>query len=154
MHDAHEAYTGDAPTPFKKAVDAEGSECEHGYLGGSYHAVQERLDKAIRKQFGMFETEPVYVKFADRLALLLEATSDNIGKDLKAWGRGLFDQSHFDAIELLPEKTLAYIRNPLPEKRAHASFLNEFNRIIFERKKLAASLGEPLKVGALTFKRR
>lgn len=153
MHDAHEAYTGDAPTPFKNAVDEE-KVYSYPHPVGAYRAVQNRLDKALRKQFGLFETEPAYVKFADRLALLLEATSDNIGKDLKAWGRGLFDASHFEAIELLPEKTLDYIREPLTERRAHVSFLNEFNQIVNERKHLAESLGKPITVGALTFKRR
>jgi 5'-deoxynucleotidase YfbR-like HD superfamily hydrolase len=152
MHDAHEAYTGDTPTPFKRTVDSEYVDDDH--TTNNYTRAQARLDRAIRKQFGMFSTEPQYVKFADRLALLIEATSDNVGHDLKEWGLGLFEQPHYAALEILPEDILEYIRQPLTERRAYASFVNEFNEICHERAKVAESLGQPFTAGALTFKRR
>lgn len=157
MHDAHEAYTGDAPTPFKRTVDAAGycmgARSEVADIVASYSNVQCRLDRAIRKQFSLFQTEPDYIKFADRLALLIEATGPNIGHDLKEWGLGLFKDEHHEALKLIPEKLIAYITVPRTEHRSYADFISEYNRICTEKQAEIDRLAEVEQVGALTFRR-
>lgn len=153
MHDAHEAYTGDAPTPFKRAVNSHSA--ASSAMGGleSYDILQHRLDCAIRKQFCLFQTEPAYIKFADRLALLIEATGPNIGHDLKEWGLGLFKDEHHEALKLIPEKLIAYITIPRTEHRSYADFIGEYNRICNEKQAEIDRLAEVEQVGALTFRR-
>ena len=63
LHDAHEAYIGDLPTPLKK------------FLGAEYRVIRMRLDRAITDHF---ELQPnafhhPLVKQADAIALRAEA---------------------------------------------------------------------------------
>lgn len=157
MHDAHEAYTGDAPTPFKRSVDNEVMQ-EMDQSGMeipecAYHRVQARLDRAIRSRFHLFASEPSYIKFADRIALLIEATGPNVGHDLRTWGLGLFNAEHHATIKRLPEKLIAYITTPRTESRSYADFLGEYHRIEAEKAVQAERLAEVVEVGPLSFKR-
>jgi uncharacterized protein len=61
LHDAHEAYTGDLPTPLKRV------------LGDGWRRVERRVRAAVAVHFGISEAQPELVTYADRLALLLEA---------------------------------------------------------------------------------
>ena len=49
MHDAHEAYTGDATTPYQQAIEAE---LPTGWPS-PIKRIQERLDRAIAQRFGI-----------------------------------------------------------------------------------------------------
>ena len=66
LHDAPEYVIGDMITPFKYA------------LGGIYHEIEDRLEKAVHIRFGLPAVLPEYVersiKRADRMAAWLEAT--------------------------------------------------------------------------------
>ena len=60
LHDAHEAYMGDVPSPLK-------SVCA-GFKSSEGH-----IDRAVRQAFSMANTMPPHVKTADRIALILES---------------------------------------------------------------------------------
>lgn len=60
MHDAHEAYFSDLATPWKAMVP-------------DYKSVENRLEAAMRKQFGLSSTISTGVKLADWYALFIEA---------------------------------------------------------------------------------
>lgn len=63
LHDAHEAYLGDIPTPLKNA------------LGPEYRQMVDRMDYAIAKHVGLWSSDfhhPAVV-WADAVALRLEA---------------------------------------------------------------------------------
>ena len=60
MHDAHEAYFSDLASPWKVLVP-------------DYRAVEERLEHAMREQFGLAPKISEGVKLADWLALFIEA---------------------------------------------------------------------------------
>jgi hypothetical protein len=88
LHDAHEAYTGDIPTPLKTAL-AElrrvwGGDCD------PLRVVQDRLQDAIETAFGFDEitwcgdTDAITHK-ADRLALAIEKR-DLMGPAPRPWG--------------------------------------------------------------------
>lgn len=70
LHDAHEAYTGDISTPLKRMLG------NHDDRSGVY-AVQDALDRAIGKSFGLPDfceiTSGKEIKAADAMALQLEA---------------------------------------------------------------------------------
>ena len=66
LHDAPEYVIGDMITPFKYA------------LGGIYHDIEDRLEKAVHIRFGLPPVLPEHIersiKRADRMAAWLEAT--------------------------------------------------------------------------------
>lgn len=65
LHDAHEAYTGDIPSPIKKIPE----------LQETFKLIEMRLDHAIRTQFALGEltdAEKVVIKYCDKLAQAIE----------------------------------------------------------------------------------
>jgi uncharacterized protein len=60
LHDGLEAYLSDVPSPFK-------------HLLPDYKAIDNRLDMALRKSFGLPLTKTAHCKEADWLALFIEA---------------------------------------------------------------------------------
>lgn len=71
LHDAHEAYTGDIPTPVKLLLGS-----RHANTG--IYLIQERLDHAIHvglgiRPGGLGQAARFEIKAADNLALLIEA---------------------------------------------------------------------------------
>jgi hypothetical protein len=66
FHDAHEAYTGDIPSPIKRIPE----------LRGPLKAIEQRLDSSIREAFGLEDpSESIrnIVKYADNLAQAVES---------------------------------------------------------------------------------
>jgi uncharacterized protein len=61
LHDAHEAYIGDLPTPLKRL------------LGESWERIESRVRDVVRLRFGVPRVQHELVTYADQLALLLEA---------------------------------------------------------------------------------
>lgn len=60
LHDGHEAYMTDIPTPLKRLLP-------------EYYVIAEGVQKAINNRFALSEQEPLEVKEADRKALVIEA---------------------------------------------------------------------------------
>lgn len=63
LHDAHEAFVGDASTPMKHA------------LGGAWHLVEEAWQRATLRAFGVLTPSAAYrsaIKRADLMALAIE----------------------------------------------------------------------------------
>jgi hypothetical protein len=111
LHDAHEAYTGDAATPLKQALRAASP------VGSSpLDAIQDRLQDAIETAFGLdrltfsFEAgDPI--KAADMLALAIEAR-DLMGPPPEPWGVKLPDtEGHAKVEPLDPWESSAVFEN-------------------------------------------
>lgn len=149
LHDAHEAYMGDVPTPLKRAINNIGG-FGTGLPHKDFDAVSSRLDCAIRKALRMSEVEPHAVKFADRVALLVEATSRNVRKNVAKWPPGMFDHTHAEAVHRLPAEYIAFINTPLPEHRARNKFLSTFKELThaLKIKVPAAQVGDGQKRGS------
>lgn len=65
LHDAHEAYTGDIPSPIKKIPE----------LRDTFKLIEMRLDHAIFSKFMLDElsdNEKILIKFCDKLAQAIE----------------------------------------------------------------------------------
>lgn len=65
LHDAHEAYTGDIPSPIKKIPE----------LRDTFKLIEMRLDHAIFSKFELTELtndEKILIKFCDKLAQAIE----------------------------------------------------------------------------------
>ena len=65
LHDAHEAYTGDIPSPIKKIPE----------LKETFKIIEMKLDHAIRMQFQLHEPsedEQIVIKYCDKLAQAIE----------------------------------------------------------------------------------
>lgn len=65
LHDAHEAYTGDIPSPIKKIPQ----------LRETFKQIEKKLDDAIRSHFCLSDTtedEVVAIKYCDKLAQAIE----------------------------------------------------------------------------------
>ena len=60
LHDAHEAYTGDLPTPLK-------------LLCNDFQKIEKNIDKRIRKKYNLPDEISEEVKSADSAALYLES---------------------------------------------------------------------------------
>jgi len=92
----------------------------------------------------MSEVEPHAVKFADRVALLVEATSRNVRKNVAKWPAGMFGPEHAEAVQKLPCEYLDFINTPLPEHRARNRFLSTFKDLVHRLKirAPAARVGE------------
>lgn len=107
LHDAHEAYIGDIPSPIKKIPE----------LRETFKLIERRLDLAIFSYFGlseMTEQEHVAIKFCDKIAQAIE------GYQFMP-SRG----SNWD----LPEPTLTMLQKfPAPEIPLHSylSFISHY----------------------------
>jgi hypothetical protein len=80
MHDAHEAFTGDIPTPIKRALSEGGRD--------ALHALQTRIDVALGYRFGCVQltaAERDLVKMCDLIALVTEARDLLPGGPLDNW---------------------------------------------------------------------
>jgi len=64
LHDAHEAYCKDIPSPLKGIIAGHGS---------PYRSVEETLDTVIRRKYGLPESMSSPVADADRVTLASEA---------------------------------------------------------------------------------
>ncbi len=109
LHDAPEYVIGDMITPFKHV------------LGGVYHEIEERLDRAVNIRFGLPPIIPDSVKRtikrADRMAAWLEATQ-----------LAGFSQQEALKIFIKPAGTPANIRlRPQSPNDAATSFLRRFS---------------------------
>lgn len=62
LHDGHESYMGDTPSPLKVM------------LGSQFRNVERSIDKAVRQKFQLASTMPPNVKVADYMALMIEST--------------------------------------------------------------------------------
>ena len=65
LHDAHEAYTGDIPSPIKKIPE----------LAETFRLIENRLDHAILLKFCLSEVSPqekMVIKYCDKLAQAIE----------------------------------------------------------------------------------
>lgn len=70
LHDAPEAYTGDAPSPMKDAMRAFARLRGHE---SDYDLVEHALWKAVCRRFDLAPELPEEVRWADRWAMLVEA---------------------------------------------------------------------------------
>lgn len=70
LHDAPEAYTGDAPSPMKEAMRAFARVRGHA---SDYDLVEHGLWKAVCRRFDIAPDLPEEVHLADRWAMLVEA---------------------------------------------------------------------------------
>lgn len=61
LHDGHESYMGDTPSPLKIM------------LGKQFHNVERSIDRAVRQKFQLASTMPPNVKVADYMALMIES---------------------------------------------------------------------------------
>lgn len=79
MHDAPEAYVGDVAQPIKQAMRA--------LAGGAsaYDALEERIERAIARRFGLRYPHPASVKRADLVLLATEAR-DLMHEPPRPWG--------------------------------------------------------------------
>lgn len=107
LHDAHEAFTGDIPTPVKKA------------LGGPMVALEGRLQAAMFRRFGLLESlahHPL-ITWADRVALHSER------RDLLAPSQWPWPGEN-EALPLWPTRI-----EPVPAAQAFGQWLNAALRL-------------------------
>lgn len=149
LHDAHEAYLGDVPAPLKRAINNIGG-FGTGLPHNDFDKIAAKIDSAIRKALQLGDLEPEPVRFADRVALLLEATSRNVRKNVAKWPPGMFDHTHAEAVHRLPAEYIAFINMPLPEHRARNKFLSTFKELThaLKIKVPAAQVGDGQKRGS------
>jgi 5'-deoxynucleotidase YfbR-like HD superfamily hydrolase len=100
MHDASEAYLVDFPAPLK-----------HSGKFDDYIAVEDNMQRAICKRFGLPEVEPVSVKKADKMLLATEA-------------RDLMGPLHPDWRQ--PAEPLPFKIDALPQQEAKNLFMKRF----------------------------
>ena len=121
LHDAHEAYTGDTPSPVKALVpairDAEG-----------------RLDRVIRAKFGLKWDQSPNVKLADTISLILESDHlrgpgkldydrlSPVARDLKEKLSNGIGAEWFELAKLT-------IQQDWPHETAKDKFLKEWHRL-------------------------
>tara|TARA_R110000868_G_scaffold83620_3_gene235897 strand:- start:2711 stop:3250 length:540 start_codon:yes stop_codon:yes gene_type:complete len=74
MHDAHEALTGDCPTPIKRI------------LGDAWRAFERRHEIAIRRRFGICLMMPSSVVSIDLRMLVTERRDLLGGVEARSWG--------------------------------------------------------------------
>lgn len=100
LHDASEAYLVDFPAPLK-----------HSGKFDDYIAVEDNMQRAICKRFGLPEVEPVSVKKADKMLLSTEA-------------RDLMGPLHPDWRQ--PTEPLPFKVDALPQQEAKNLFMKRF----------------------------
>ena len=107
LHDAHEAYIGDIPSPVKRIPE----------LRATVKLIEAKLDKAIFDRFSLEETtenEKILIKFCDNMAQAIEGY-----QFMPSRGRGWE----------LPKPTLTMLQNfpsPLPPLESYARFISKF----------------------------
>ncbi|WP_109372912.1 hypothetical protein [Proteus genomosp. 6] len=103
LHDASEAYIKDLPSPLKKLLP-------------EYKLIELRVEKMIRKKFGLPESKSDAVHFADLMMLATEK------RDLE-----IDTGSNWLMLEGIPASD--FVVNPLTPPQAKALFLRRFNEL-------------------------
>ncbi|HCT9442854.1 TPA: HD family hydrolase [Proteus mirabilis] len=106
LHDASEAYVKDLPSPLKKLLP-------------EYKLIELRVEKIIRKKFGLPENMSDEVHFADLMMLATEKRDLDIDAD-----------SNWLMLEGIPASDFAV--NPLTPRQAKSLFLRRFNELYKE----------------------
>jgi 5'-nucleotidase len=124
LHDAHEAYVGDMPTPVKQAMDAIPRNNSNSLAPSLFFKdITNRLDTVIWKVFGLDPSSATFdrVRTADLLALRVEA-------DLLMAPRRREWSTLLPAPDPMPT-----LRPCHPVSRAEAVFLDRFHELQEER---------------------
>ncbi|WP_337237689.1 HD family hydrolase [Proteus faecis] len=103
LHDASEAYVKDLPSPLKKLLP-------------EYKLIELRVEKMIRKKFGLSESMSDAVHFADLMMLATEKRDLDIDAG-----------SNWLMLEGIPASDL--VVNPLTPPQAKTLFLRRFNEL-------------------------
>lgn len=104
MHDAHEAFIGDIPTPVKRAI------------GDAIKALDSRLEEAVRTRFGLATEFRSAIKAADLCALIEERHRFMADQTLD-WGLLMDMDPRFDFCGG------PHPENPVPPGRAMTAFI-------------------------------
>ena len=107
MHDAHEAYTGDVPSPIKRV------------LGETWRTFERRHEIAVRRRFAVPVALPSIVTTIDLRLLITERRDLLGGVETRPWG---IDVEPFERSELAP-----IVRWDADESRR--AFLSEADRV-------------------------
>ena len=108
LHDGHEAYTGDIPSPIKRIPE----------LTETLKLMEMKLDHAIRTKFELEEltaSEKILIKYADKLAQAIEAYQFMPSRGLN-WN--------------LPKPSLTMLQQfpaPLSPMESYDRFIKEYN---------------------------
>lgn len=100
LHDAHETYTGDIPSPIKN-IPAVKTILER---------VETELDDAIYTHFNLSpktDAEKTLIKFCDKVAQAIEADSFMLSKG-EHWNLPKFDPSFYKTINVPQSSTVSY----------------------------------------------
>lgn len=104
MHDAHEAYTGDVAQPLKMMLP-------------DYRAIEDRIERAVRKEFGLPPQMSPDVKRVDMMMLAWERR-DMLGDNGTPWPT-------LNGIDDVPQARLS----SWPPEFARQAFLDCFTRL-------------------------
>lgn len=107
MHDAHEAYVNDISAPLKLLLP-------------DYCELELRVERTVRRAFGLPEVMPREVKNADLVALQTERLSFMPADPAANWA----DLAHITG--------LPYPIKPLTPDRAYAAFMDRWNTLVRE----------------------
>ncbi len=108
LHDAAEAYMQDIPAPLKRLLP-------------DYLVIEERVDAAIRKKFGLPTEQHPTVKYADLVMLASERRDFEIDDGT--------DWPMLDGI--IP--TDQFVINPVRPGQSYGMFMNRFNQLTERR---------------------
>ncbi len=107
MHDASEAYLGDVTKPLKRLLP-------------EYQVIEEKVEAAIAKQYGLPHPMPPEVRFADLVLLMTEK------RDLMPVGMGTTDTENWpQGIAPLPA-----VIWPMGPEQAREYFLRRFHELV------------------------
>lgn len=107
MHDASEAYLGDVTKPLKRLLP-------------EYQVIEERVEAAIAKQYGLPHPMPAEVRHADLVLLLTEK------RDLLPIGLGTTDKENWpQGIAPLPA-----VIWPMGPEQARDNFIKRFHQLV------------------------
>lgn len=104
LHDAHEAYIGDMVRPIKGAMH-------------EYRAMEDRVQRALRRDLGLPETLHPSIGHADLIAMATERR-DLMPHNTEPW-------ESLEGIKALPYKI-----KPLPPKKARKMFLTRVHQLL------------------------
>lgn len=105
MHDAAEAYIGDVTAPLKALLP-------------DFRAIEERVDRMIRKTYGLPEIQSLEVKKADLIMLATER------RDF-----GLDDGTPWPILEGIEPASI--VIEPLPPQEARDLFLERYSALVW-----------------------
>ena len=111
LHDAHETYTGDIPSPIKNVPE----------VRAVLDQVEMRLDEAIYSRFNLSaksDDEKLLIKFCDKVAQAIEANSFMLSKG-EHWNLPKFDISFYETLQ-----------TPLTATTSFSSFLGRYTEIL------------------------